>query len=1310
MPRFSQIGFELRGADPQVSDPQHGISSIIDPSSSAPIFNFHTGTTGIPFTTIFKGNAGYDNTVRIASTVDSSISNFLELGYRSGASSNYFLQPSSTSSSSSIPDLLLSSGGSTATSLLLKTNGDGILSSPTTLSLFGGIGGLNLSANQGVGGNLTSNLNAIWSGTQNFTGSQFTISNSIADSGFLVQAATTITKAVQITDLLTASRGIVIKGTAGISTVGNIPTVLTGTLNVAQAVTFQNALTLLGPATLGSSLTLTNSASIGGNLIVQGTTGLQLPQGSLQVAGSGTFGAMMTISNGGLLVQNGASTNLSGYVQIGGSLDVSLGARVLGTAGLLISQGPLSVSGLITANSSLSVATGLSVLANGITTSGNLTQTGGATSLSGGDLTVQTGNVKVVTGNLQILGSAASKIEITNGYLQVGSYANIGTNLTVGSSFGVNGGATIGGNLLVSSLSSATQLNGTLTVTNNTTLNGLLNVSGNTVLGTNLTVTKSVTVGNADGTLSIFNNPVSIMSGALTVGSVANKVYLYSDGSPAKIDTGLNVNNNPLNVSSGAAFTGNNTFSIASTVATSILGTASFGSAGTVTFGSGFTVSSGAVNFASSSGISISNGNVTVASTSNVTLNGSLTTNSTLSAAGGLSATGTVIGDILTARTKIQNLSGTFVVDNSGQMSSFNLTTGIATVSSLTSNTSVTATSFKNVSNSFTVGSNGAVVSTLSVTSPTFSNTAGSFLVDSNGNVTASSIIVPAINTTSGIYTDYVKAKTFLNSDSSFTVDATGIVTASAAVIPSLKNATTNPTYQQDSAGNVSVTTLTSSGLITGTSGNFSGNLISASLQNTDGSISIGSGGILTFKTIRNAVTSPTIYSDTTGKLFVNALSITNAVTGSSASWTNGVTSASFTSTSGSTTIDNAGNISTTKLVAPTLTQALMNPTWNISSAGAATFSGQLIGNSIANSTSTPTFTVSSGGAVVAASLITPSLQQATSSPTWSIASNGNGTFAALSASSLNLNGGAVTNGSIATFSGALNAGNLVLSGSIAGATSGSFSGGLSSSSWTGSNASISAAGLLTAVSAIVPSITQSSSTPTWQVLANGNSSFNTVTSLGSIKAATIQNTNGSFSVDSAGNALMNSVVASTHTNAASNPTFSADSSGNVLSTTLTSTGQIKSNTSIATGSVTIAPAPSSNTYTFQLPQSLPTGASLLQVSSTGIISYGNAIPSSITFTTATLPVTTPANVTNLIMSQAYTRASVQVATSNGNIARYILESYYMSSNSTWYLTASAQGMVNLGIAFTIIGGSGQVQYAMNSSFGTSATFIITQN
>lgn len=1308
--RVTNLSLELIGSNPRTPLPLHSIFSTLDAATNAPLLTLQTGATGIPFTTVFKGNSGNDNTLRVAATLDSSLANFLELGYRA-ANALYFLQPSSTSSSASIPNLLISSGGTTTASLLLETGGQVTLasSSASGVVLTGGTAGIKLQGN----GAISSSLAASWSGSHTFTGPQLTITNATAGSGLAIQAATTISKPLQVDATASLSQGLSLTGNNTFSAGPNVNTSLGGTLNVASGVTFQNSFTLLGAATLGSYVSITNDLTVGGKLAVQGVNGLSLTQGGLVAAKGATLGDKLVVTQGGFSVVGDGS--ITGNTTVTGSLQVNAALLIQGAGGVSISQGPLNVTtGNITTGGSISTATGLNVIANGITSVGPLAQSGGDVTIADGNFRLSVGNLTLPSGSIELSSTTvnAQHLRIAQGYLQVGSYTTVGGLITGQNGLTITNGDTLfAGRLTVQGLQ--THLLGALVVDTTTNLGGTLDVTSATTLHANLTVTNNFVINGADGSTSIISTPLNV-GGAVVVGSVANKVYLFADGSAARFDTGIQVNNFPLVASAGLNLTGTSAFTVASTVTTSFNGATSFGSSALVTMSGGLSVTSGSTTFSSSSGVSINGGSFTVGSSSSSTFNGSLATNNTVNLNQGATVTGTTISDIFTARTKFQNLSGTFIVDNTGALTSFRIATGAISATAITGSASVTAPTFQNSNASFQVSQSGYLSSTNTVSSPSFTNPAGSFSVDASGNIVANSINVPAISTTSGIYSDYVKANRFLNTNSTFTVDPNGAVVASSVISPTLQNAANSPSYTQDANGNVTLKNLTATGPLTAPSATLSGLVTVGSLQNTANTASLSSNGTVVAKLLQNTLTSPTLFSDAAGNLTVNSLTATTNVTGATANWTSGVTSASYTSASSLTNIDNNGVITTVKLIAPTLAQALTNPTWSIAANGGATFSsGTFTGSLSSSAWSNANASINSSGVLTALTVYAPTLASSSSNPTWSISNGGAATFASAT----------VTN----TLSAALLKGTSLQN---------------TNASWTvDSNGNQVALSFANAASAPTFSVTSAG------VLTAGASTLSSAMITNTLSAAllkgtAIQNTNGTLTIDNNGNLVTASVIASTWANAASTPTFTVSNLGAITGSALTVTGLVKagslSNTNgswtvssagavngsslaltggvttgtagVTIGSVTVVPAAASSAYTLTLPSGLPGTASNLQVSPGGIVSYGSvaATPPTSTYTTPTLPVTTATNVTGLIMTTNYTKAVIQVTTSGGQIARYFLDTYVVSN--TWYLTASAQGNTNLGINFQIGSTNAQVTYTMSAAFGTTATFNIIQN
>jgi hypothetical protein len=216
-------------------------------------------------------------------------------------------------------------------------------------------------------------------------------------------------------------------------------------------------------------------------------------------------------ANGNLLDYVGLrALNLttSGAVSAGSTVTAGTGLTVT-TGNATVSSGNISVtSGTITSSGNISSSAG-ALSANTSVTAGT-TVSAGTTVTAGTGLTVTTGNATVSSGNISVTSgtiSASGNISSSSGALSASTTVTAGTGLTVSS-----GGANVAGGVVVSSGNLSVSA-GTLSSSGNIS-SSAGSVSANTTVtaGTGLTVT----TGNANitaGTVNVGTNYASLSTG-----------------------------------------------------------------------------------------------------------------------------------------------------------------------------------------------------------------------------------------------------------------------------------------------------------------------------------------------------------------------------------------------------------------------------------------------------------------------------------------------------------------------------------------------------------------------------------------------------------------------------------------------------------------------------------------------------------------------------------------------------------------------------------------------------------------------------
>ena len=529
--------------------------------------------------------------------------------------------------------------------------------------------------------------------TSTLSASTVTLTNTSAGQTIDFQGAVTIGT------LSTAAQGYNVRFGAGGTITNAVTFSNTGTLVIANGMTFTGGVTATAPSSksLAGTISTTNAAinfGTAGTITLTGNTTLSSGSGNItlyDIPGPGNFNLTLT----------GSGTNTLGVVNLGtGTLDLS---------GL--SGGTTSVDGALTAQALSTPAAAVNLVFNGgagaqtssITGAGSTTFANGGTLTLGndsGDSITFTGGVTATTpssvsvgGTIATGGGAGQNITLGDGDTPVVLIADTvlsagAGNITLGgtvnadaaannrtltlNSTGITtlGGAVGGGQALGSLTTNAggtTQINGGgVTTTGAQTYNDNVTLGANTTLTTtNSTVTFSGTVNGAQSlTVSVGTGLVSF-GGAVGGGTALSSVSVTSTNGAPNAITLRNVTTSGTqtytgNVTLGAATslttTSNGSVSITGTVSGAQDFTLSANGTGTVSFGGDVTVGATAAGALSISASSLSLGSGVDISTAGVNGNISLTVD-------GLSLGGTNTINAGTGTFALTPRTGTYTVE-----------------------------------------------------------------------------------------------------------------------------------------------------------------------------------------------------------------------------------------------------------------------------------------------------------------------------------------------------------------------------------------------------------------------------------------------------------------------------------------------------------------------------------------------------------------------------------------------------------------------------------------------------------------------
>lgn len=698
---------------------------------------------------------------------------------------------------------------------------------------------------------------------------------------------------------LTSGSGKVSLGATTLATAGGLSLDLNNTSDDTFNITNSGAgvagITVEGGASFGANVAITaGGVTVAGNSTITGTlsglTGLTVASGGANISGGLTAGG--TITFGGLNTAGVVHTNGSGTLSTG---DVALGSETsgnyltnIGTVTGLTLGGTNGVEGGVP-TLAVNYGSGANQAAAGANT---FTCNSGTGNLSGGGGTVTLGTSGTSCGAITITNAPSFSTSVTtpiltsSGALAISSTGANNLTLTSGSGTAVLGASTVNTTGSLSfNLNNAS--NDTYTITNSGTGVAGLAVEGGASFGGNLVVTSggaSIT-GNSTitGTLSGLTGLTVASGGASVTGGINNNSSGVTNAGTISGLTGLIFTSGALNLNDGG-ITNTGSITGVTTIATSgaingqtISSAANF--IGTLTTANTLTVSSGGASV--SGGINNDSGGITntgsITGVTSITLSGAVSGGTTYSGSGNITSTA---GNINATGGTLQTNSTTRV-DNSGNLTNIgNLTgTGAVTITSTGAANDLTLTSGSNkvnlnaatvarAGNALTFDLNTAANSTFTIT-------------NSNGGANKASLNVQATGTFG----------------TGLTVTSGGFgATGNSTLVGTLSGLT-----GLSSSGAVAFGGLSTNGLVYtsgGTGALNSGALDRNSATYFNTALNVANGG-----TGRTAITSNgVVYGNGT-----SATNVTSAGTSGQVLLANGSGVPTFTSLSGDVTVNSAG-------------------------------------------------------------------------------------------------------------------------------------------------------------------------------------------------------------------------------------------------------------------------------------------------------------------------------------------------------------------------------------------------------------------
>jgi len=634
--------------------------------------------------------------------------------------------------------------------------------------------------------------------------------------------------------------------------------------------------------------------------------GFELARNNLQ--NTKNVGVLTATVFRGNVNSSGVSTFANGNVLVGGATTA------------LVVRGDARITGILTVGTS-------SITLDGSSTQVNV---GSAT-------TIHTGGFKIGSSDLHSTGLTASNLNVTNN-------TTVGGGLTVTGAIDANGGANISGGETILSSATISDLtsgrvvlagtSGAIQDSANLTFNGsTLNVTGGITLSGDLTVNGTTTTINST-TLTVDDKNIELGATTSPSDTSADGGGITLKGSTDHTISWSNANDSwdfseHVNIASGKEFKINNVSVLSATTLGSSVVNSSLTSVGTIASGTwqGTAIANNYLANSTISGVSLgSNLNTLTMNTSGTGLSGSTTYN------GSGASTFTV-----TSNATSNNTNSTIVArDGSGNFSAGTITATLA-------GTATTTTNIPNLSGDITSANTVTTLATVNSNVGTFGNGSSipTITVNAKGLVTAVSTtaVDPANDGTLTLAT----SGTGLSGSATFTANDSDNVTFTVTSNATSAN-TASTIVARDASGNFSAGTITAS---------LSGNATSATALATARTIALSGDvtGSASFDGSANATISATIAADsvalgtdTTGNYvasITNGSYITGANGGSEgAGLTLAVDATSANTASKVVARDASGNFS-----AGTITATLSGNATSATSATSATTAGSCTGN-----------------------------------------------------------------------------------------------------------------------------------------------------------------------------------------------------------------------------------------------------------------------------------------------------------------------------------------------------------------------------